>query len=202
MRTMDSYTLVMSANGLLVLVGIFLTWHLTRLVERYRLGKEKLSWLLLLGGLVTALGFIGDLAGLYVNDARVLVILGSALIVYALSMSGLVGAKLEMLFQIGLIVLSAGVSGNPKAHIVLVFSDISLLLLMNAVAFYSNSPVKSASMARLSAWLLVAFTLVNALYPRSVPTIMLYTASVSLWVVSLLLSYPRARVLNSAQEGL
>lgn len=189
----------MAVNGSLVLVGIFLTWHLTRLVERYRLGKEKLSWLILLGGLMTSLGFVGGLAGL---DLRILVILGPALIVYALSMSGLVGAKLEMLFQTGLVVLSAGISDDPKTYIVLMFSDISLLLLMDAVAFYSNSPIKAATMARLFAWLLVAFTTVNALYPHSLPAIMLYTASVLLWMASLTLSYPAARVLKFAQEGL
>lgn len=199
LRVMDSYSLVMSVDGPLVLVGVFLTWHLTRLVERNRLGKEKLSGLILAGGLITAFGFTGYLAGF---NLGVLVIIGPAIIAYALSMSGLVGAKLEMLVQIGLMVLSIPISEDPKTYTILMFSDVSLLLLMDAVAFYSNSPKKPASMARLSAWLLVAFTVVNAIYYRSLPALLLYTASVSLWITALLLSCPSAKVLNSAQEGL
>ena len=196
---MDSYSLVMSIDGPLVLAGVFLTWHLTRLVERNRLGKEKLSHLILAGGLITAFGFTGHMVGLNVS---LLVIFEPALIVHALSMSGLVGAKLEMLAQIALMVLSIGLSEDPRNYVFLMFSDISLLLLMDAVAFYSNSPKKPASMARLSAWLLVAFTLVNAVYYRSLPALLLYTASVSLWITALLLSYPPAKALTSAQEGL
>jgi len=196
---MDSYSLVMSVDGPLVLVGIFLTWHLTRLVERNRLGKEKLSWLILAGGLITTLGFIGHLTGF---NLWLLVIIGPALVAYSLSMSRLVGAKLEMLLQICLMVVSVLLSKDPRTYTILMFSAGSLLLLMDAVAFYSNSPNKPASMARLSAWLLVAFTLVNAVYYRSLPAVLLYTASVSLWLTSLLLSYPSAKALTSAQEGL
>lgn len=196
---MDPYALVMLVVGSMALAGIFLTWHLTWLVERYRLGNEKLSWLILAGGLLTAVGFLGHQ---FWVSIEFLIVLGSALIIYALSMSGLVGAKLEMLAQIGPMVASIGFSNDLGNQTVLIFSDVSLLLLMDAVAFYSHSPPKPASMARLSAWLLVGFTIVKALSYRSLPALLLYTASVSLWITSLLLLYPSAKVLNSAQEGL
>ncbi|NPA47078.1 MAG: hypothetical protein GXO14_00345 [Thermococci archaeon] len=196
---MDPYSLVTSADGLLVLAGIVFTWHLTRLVERNRLGREKLSWLILAGGLLTALGFTGYAAGL---DFALMVVVGPVLIACALSMSGLVGARLEMLVQIGLMLLSICASRNPRTSTIRMFSDVSLLLLMDAVAFYSSSPKKPASMARLSAWLLVAFTVVNSVSYRSLPALLLYTASVSIWMVALLLSYPRAKLLKSAQKGL
>jgi hypothetical protein len=196
---MDSYSLVMSIDGPLVLAGVIITWHLTRLVERSRLGKERLSWLILLGGLITAGGFASYLIGL---NLALMVILGPAIIAYALSMSGLVGAKLEMLVQIAIMVFSIAISEDPKTYTILMFSDVSLLLLMDAVAFYPDSPKAPASMARLSAWLLVAFTVVNAVHYGSLPALLLYTASVSLWITALLLSYPKAKLLNSAQEGL
>jgi hypothetical protein len=172
---------------------------LTRLVERSRLGKERLSWLILLGGLITAGGFASYLIGL---NLALMVIIGPAIIAYALSMSGLVGAKLEMLVQIAIMVFSIAISEDPKTYTILMFSDVSLLLLMDAVAFYPSSPKAPASMARLSAWLLVAFTVVNAVHYGSLPALLLYTASVSLWITALLLSYPKAKLLNSAQEGL
>jgi len=196
---MDPYSLVMSIDGPLVLVGVILTWHLTRLVERGRLGKGRPSSLLLAGGLMTAFGFTGYLAGF---NLGLLVVIGPAVITYALSISGLVGAKLEMLVQIGLMIVSIPVSKDPKTYTILMFSDVSLLLLMDAAAFSSTSPRKPASMARLSAWLLVAFTLVNAVYYRSLPALLLFTASVSLWITALLLMYPSAKLLSSAQEGL
>ena len=196
---MDPYILVMSTDGLLVLFGIFLIWHLTRVVERNRLGREELSWLILAGGLMTAFGFIGYTAGF---NLWLLVIPGPAIIAYALSTSGLVKAKLEMLLQICLMVVSVLISEDSKTYTIMMFSDVSLLLLMDVLAFYSNPPKKPASMARLSAWLLVAFTVINAVHYRSLPAILLYTASVSLWITSLLLSYPEAKALNSVQEGL
>ncbi len=196
---MDPYSLVMSINGLLSLMGIFLFWQLARLVERGRLGKERLSPLLLAGGVAMALGF----ALRTVHSAVLsLPILGSAMIIYSLSASGLVKARLEMLLQIGLIVLSAGIGKNMQSNLILIFSDLTLLLLMGAVASYPNSPETPASMARLSAWLFTVSVVVNSFFYRSLPALLLHTTSISLWITALLLSYPSAKLLTSAQEGL
>ncbi|WP_367883697.1 hypothetical protein [Thermococcus peptonophilus] len=54
---MDLYFGIMAVGGLMTLMGIVLTWNLSRLVEKFRVGKGgKLSWLILLGGLITAMG--------------------------------------------------------------------------------------------------------------------------------------------------
>ena len=196
---MDPYSLVMSINGLLSLMGIFLFWQLARLVEKGRLGKGRLSPLLLAGGMTMALGFASHVVH---SDVLPLLVLGSAMIIYSLSASGLVKAKLEMLLQIGLIVLSTSLGENLQSYLILIFSDLTLLLLMDAVAFYPNSPEIPASMARLSAWLFTVSVVVNSFSYRSLPALLLHTTSISLWITALLLAYPSTKLLTSAQEGL
>jgi len=141
---------------------------LARLVEKGRLGKERLSSLLLAGGMTMALGFASHVVH---SDVLPLLVLGSAMIIHSLSASGLVKANLEMLLQIGPIVLSTNLGENLQSYLILIFSDLTLLLLMDAVAFYPNSPETPASMARLSVcyllfrWWLIRF--LTALFRRS-----------------------------------
>lgn len=54
---------------------------------------------------------------------------------YVLLESGLVQPKFEILTQVAVIVGATALSADRKTHVVLVFSAVSIVLMMDAVAF-------------------------------------------------------------------
>ncbi|NJE04740.1 hypothetical protein E3E36_00945 [Thermococcus sp. M36] len=201
---MYSYHIIMGAGGTLVLVGIFLTWYLSMSIERFRLGTNRISWFLLLGGLLTGLGFVELIAGMGTATIAVLVILGPALVVYALSESGLVRAKPEMLVQVAVIVFSLTLSGTRTMYIIESFSAIAVVVLMDAAAFYVHTPSPYSKTARLSAWLFTLFVPANIVAPGNPLAMALYITSTALWVSTLIALHGvlRQRFPRNAQESL
>ena len=200
---MVEYNLVMSVIGPVVLFAIFVTWDLTRKVERLRLGTRKVSVLILIGGIITALGFVSYVLDIDRPPALLFVMLGPVLITYSLSESGLVQPKFEMLVQIALMVGSIGLSANKMFYTMLMFSAVSVLLLIDAVAFYRYTPSPQRHFARLASWLLVAFTVVNAVRYGCTLAFVLYVLSIIIWVSTLIsLEFYLKDMDKTAQEGL
>ncbi|NJF24180.1 hypothetical protein [Thermococcus sp. Bubb.Bath] len=200
----DLYSGIMGVGGVMVLAGIILTWNLSRLVEKFRVGKRKLSWLILLGGLLTAVGFIPPIIN---EEGHMIVwalIVGPVLIGYALSESGLVRASLEMLLQIVAVVLSLIFTKGDYLAIAQVFSAVSIILLMNAVAFYVHSPSEISRISRAAAWLFAIFVLLNAWKHGTAYLPLLYLLSQLLWLYTLVKLHfvARQRLPKTAQEGL
>lgn len=201
---MNPYHVIMSIGGLLVLTGIFLTWNLSREIERFRLGTRRVSAFMFLGGLLTALAFVELMAGMGTETMALPAILGPALIVYALSESGLVRAKLEMLLQVAVIVGSLVLGGNGTLYLIESFSAMAIVVLMDAVAFYVHTPERYGRLARLSAWTFTLFVPLNVLEPGNVAAMVLYLSSTVLWVSILagLHDVLRERFPRTVQESL
>ncbi|NJE10504.1 hypothetical protein [Thermococcus sp. MAR1] len=201
---MHPYHAIMGTGGILVLTGIFLTWNLSRNIEKFRLGTGSISKFMFLGGILTALGFIELIVGMGTEVMALPAILGPALIVYALSESGLVRAKPEMLLQVAVIVGSLVLSGDRVLYIIESFSAIAVVILMDAAAFYVHTPLQYGRLARLSAWMFTLFVPLNAANPGSPVAVGLYLLSTALWVAVLLALHGvlRARFPRTAQEGL
>ncbi len=197
---MDAYSEAMAFGGLLSLAGIILTWNLARIVER-RHGKKGLSWLVLAGGLLTALGFLPGTSdgGETVEWA---VVLGPVLIGYALSGSGLVRASLEVLLQVAVVGAALILGGGSRILVVESFSAMSILLLINALAFYVHAPSWISGVPRAAAWIFTAFFFLNTLY-SGFYTSLLYLLSQLLWISALVRLHTVSKTLHtSAQEGL
>jgi hypothetical protein len=201
---MDLYSGIMAAGGAMVLAGIILTWNLSRLVERFRVGKEKLSWLILLGGLLTAIGFMPPILSEEGHTVVWALIVGPVLIGYALSESGLVRASLEMLLQVTVVVLSLVFTKGDYLAIAQVFSAVSIILMMNAVAFYVHSPSRISRISRVAAWLFTFFVLLNAWKHGTPYLAALYLLSQLPWLYALVKLHfvARQRLPKPAQEGL
>ncbi|WP_148258594.1 hypothetical protein [Thermococcus sp. AM4] len=183
---MLEYNLLMSIMGPLVLAGIILMWDLTRKVEKLRLGTRRLSFLILIGGILTAVGFITYSRSVDHTWEAFLVMFGPVLIAYSLSESGLVQPKLEMLAQVAIMLGSIGISAHKAFYTMLMFSALSILLMIDAVAFYRYVPQPYGKIARLSAWLFVAFTVVNAISYGSPLAFAIYFLSIVLWIGTLI----------------
>jgi hypothetical protein len=201
---MEPYSGIMAAGGVMVLVGIILTWNLARVVEKFRVGRRKLSWLILLGGLLTAIGFVPPILS---EEGHIVVwalITGPILISYALSESGLVRASLEMLLQVALVVLSLVFTGGDYLAIARVFSALSIVLMMNALAFYVHSPSGTSRISRAAAWLFAVFVLLNAWKHGTTYLPLLYLLSQLIWLYALVKLHfvARERLPKTAQEGL
>ncbi|WP_457741310.1 hypothetical protein [Thermococcus sp.] len=200
---MLEYNTVMSGIGIVVLAAIFITWDLARKAERLRLGTRRISALILVGGTITAMGFISYAFSFDVLSYALLVTLGPVLVTYALSESGLVQPKLEMLLQVALMVGSIAISDNRMLYTLLIFSAISVLLLMDAVAFYVHTPSPQKHLVRFSSWLLVVFTVLNAIKHGCALAFILYVFSVGIWITTLIsLEFYLRGMGRNVQEGL
>ncbi|WP_297418044.1 hypothetical protein [Thermococcus sp.] len=202
MVKMEAYFQIMTFGGVLSLLGIFLTWNLARIVEHRHLRKKGLSWLVLVGGLVTAAGFLpGASSG---GDAiEWAILLGPVLIGYALSESGLVRANIEMLLQTAVVGMALVLGGGSRTLVVESFSVVSTLLLINALAFYMYIPSWVSRVPRTAAWIFMTFFLLNAIYGGDFYVSLLYLLSQLLWISALIrLNLADGVLHTSAQEGL
>ncbi|WP_048148083.1 hypothetical protein [Palaeococcus ferrophilus] len=182
----EMYYGLMSLGGILALVGIFLTWGLSRSVETKELGTKRLSNLLLLGGLLTALGFITTMVNISEGVITFAILLGPAVIVYSLSESGLVRANLLTLIQVALVVVAALVSPGRNFRIAGIASSISLVLLINVITGYPRAPTHFRRLAWLSSWGLVAFLMMMASPRTGTIGPVVYVFSMALWIYTLL----------------
>ncbi len=199
---MEAYSQVMAFGGVLSLLGILLTWNLARIVERRHLRRKGLSWLVLAGGLLTALGFLPGIpsGGSAVGWA---IVLGPVLIGYALSESGLVRANMEVLLQVAVVGAALVLDGGNRTVVMESFSVVSILLLINALAFYVHIPSWISGVSRAAAWIFTAFFLLNVLNWGDFYVSLLYLLSQLLWLSALLRLHLLEGVLHtSAQEGL
>lgn len=200
----DLYTVFMSAGGLLTLAGIFLTWSLSREVEVNRLGKERISWCVLAGGFLTALGFAGLSIAIKSNVVALLVLLGPALIAYALSESGLVRATFTLLLQSFLLLPLVFLRRNAMMGVIELASTLSVLLLINAIAGYVGTPREYKALAGMSSWGIVLTVWLTSFETWRTAGSVVYLLSLTLWVYTLIRLHTVAaeRFHNSAQKVL
>ncbi|ASJ02886.1 hypothetical protein A3L09_06245 [Thermococcus profundus] len=198
------YSFFMGLGGLLTLSAIFLTWNLSQRVELGRLGKRRISWCILLGGLLTAIGFFGMMENVESNIVAFLVILGPALIAYALSESGLVKATSALLIQSFLLLPLVLLRKDLIMDVVELGSTLSQLLLINAVVGYVRTPPEYRSLAGLSAWGVLISVWFISFDAVKLAGSVIYLISVALWLYTLLRLHTVSieRFHNSAQEGL
>ncbi len=183
---MVEYNALMLVTGPVILAGIVFMWDIARKAEKLRLGTRRISTLILIGGILTAAGFLlGPHREHYLTEA-VLVMLGPTLIAYGLSESGMVQPKLEMLVQAAVMLVSIGMSTTKTHDVMLIFSSLSVLIMMDAVAFYRHTPRPQRNIARISAWLFVLFTVLNKKTHGSSVALGFYVVSILLWLGTLI----------------
>lgn len=151
-----------------------------------RLGGRRISPWILVGGLLTSIGF-GAISMDFESPMIALIIsLGPAFIGYSLAESGMVRAKPEMLIQVFVILLSVFPAGDRSLQSLEVISSLAVLLLINAVAFYVMTPPSYASKARIIAWAFSISVFLNS--PQALRPFgsILYGLSVLGWLLILL----------------
>ncbi|WP_297509794.1 hypothetical protein [Thermococcus sp.] len=201
---MTLYTELMSIAGAMTFLGILLTWSLARAVERVRLNRRGLSWLLLLGGLLTALGFISVASNKGNGPVFWAVLLGPAFIAYALAESNLVKASPEMFLQSAMAFIAVVMRNSSSQGIAESFSAVSAVILMNAIPSYAYSPRKFADLVRVASWLFVLFLLLENFPGFELASVLIYYISLSVWLYTLLRlhTFAKERLITSVQEGL
>ena len=196
------YQIFMSTGGALTLVGIFLTWNLSRKIEGFFLGHKKLSWCILLGGILTSLGFIVTMLEVHEGIISIAILLGSILIAYSLSESELVKPTWTMLLQIVLIVLSTIFVENKEFYMVELVSSFSLILLINAIVGYVRTPENYKNLAKIASWMFVGFIWLNNLQPTRAIAPVIYVLSVVTWSYTLVrLHYVAVARFSNLKEG-
>jgi hypothetical protein len=159
----ELYLTIMSIGGVLTLFGIFLLWIISRELETKFLESTRISTLILVGGVITALGFtVGGLGkGSAFNTLTViLVLLGPVIIGYSLMESRVIKPTWELGLQSTLITLSLlMVSGNELNHeVVDLGSLLSIILLINGLRYLGVTPRGPKLLLRAAAWGLVLFS--------------------------------------------
>ncbi|NJE31388.1 hypothetical protein E3E38_10075 [Thermococcus sp. 18S1] len=207
---------MMSVTGVLIFFGIFLAWTILRKIEKHRedAGSPNPT-VMLLGGLLTSLGFTWEILGNDKIGAVVLslILIGPAMIGYALANVGVERITGRLMIQSVLTLLSLFLAGNYSTVAVDVAYAgpfLALLLLMNAHMMIENGIQRHLIV--LSSWLIVLFSWTRyALEDTSgllkVMIVLPYVAAVLLWVGVLTVTYfklssnyPTLHI--TAQEGL
>ncbi|NJE61145.1 hypothetical protein [Thermococcus sp. 21S7] len=210
------YKIVMSSTGMLIFFGIFLAWMILRKIEKGRGGKKSLyPTVMLLGGLLTSLGFTWGILGSGGMTAAVLslILIGPAMIGYALANVGVERITGRLMIQSVLTLLSLFLAGNYSTVAVDVAYAgpfLALLLLMNAHIMIVSGIQKHLIV--VSSWLIVLFSwtryVLDDTYGMIKAIIVLpYVAAVLLWVGVLTVTYFKLSsnypgIHITAQEGL
>ncbi|MCO6042111.1 hypothetical protein [Thermococcus alcaliphilus] len=190
------YQTLMSLCGVLTLVGIFLTWNLSRKIENFFLGHRRLSWYILFGGILTSLGFIATMFDVHRGIITIAILLGPVLIAYSLSESGLVRATWTMFLQVSIVAGSA-IFVRESFYTVELASSVAILLLINAISGYVRTPEEYKRLAGISSWAFVVFIWLNIFAPEIAPAV--YFFSISLWIYTLVrLHYVAAERLGNS----
>ena len=205
----------MSLSGFLILSGVFLTWMVRRKIERITGQNGRCSVLLLVGGLITALGFAWSVftGGEPSGWMLFLILLGPAIIGYVLSKFGFSGVSGRLMIQSGLMLLSlfgAGHYSTVAVDIAYIGPFLAVLLLMNAQIIVTEGGRRTLIL--VASWLLVLFSwtryllddvngLAKALIvaPYALATIIWVAALVSLYLSVSTAHLPLPR---TGQEGL
>ncbi|USH00311.1 hypothetical protein K1720_02240 [Thermococcus argininiproducens] len=196
----DQYQIFMSVGGILVLVGIFLTWNLSQQIEKVRLGGRRLSRYILVGGILTSLGFIATMFEIHEAIISVAILLGPAMIAYSLSESKLVKATWTMLLQVVLIMASTIFVEKKGFYVIELGSSVSLILLINAIAGYIRTPENYKTLAKISSWVFVVFIWLNALQSTRTMAPVVYLLSLVIWIYTLVRLHYVARIRFNSLE--
>ncbi|NJE00184.1 hypothetical protein E3E26_10425 [Thermococcus sp. LS1] len=209
----------MRIGGAITLFGIALTWLTFRNLERIVMGTRHLSVLLLLGGFLTALGFISGMtvqSGDLIHVISFLVIIGPGIIAYALSTGNLVNPTLRLLLQFGLVLSSlirVGRHSDITKEIIQIGSLLSVILLMNSLFSLKFIGNDVKTLLKLSSWLIVIFSwmrfgLIDYRGLSRAIIFSVYLTSIVLWVAAAYITYlavsviPTTGILDkSDQEG-
>ena len=188
---------LMSLSGFLILSGIFLTWLVRRKIEGISGQGDRSSVFLLVGGLITALGFAwavltgGEPSGWMLF----LILLGPAIIGYALSKFGFSGVSGRLMIQTGLMLLSlfgAGHYSTVAVDIAYIGPFLAVLLLMNAQIIVTDGIRRTLIIT--ASWLIVLFSWTRYLVddvngPAKALIVAPYTLATVIWVATLVSLY-------------
>jgi len=209
------YDVIMSVSGVLILAGIVLTWMVRRKIERVTGESKTSSLLLLIGGLLTSLGFsLGVLNGRNMSQAMLtLILIGPAMIGYALYDMGFKGVSVRLLLQsvaLMLSLLGAGHYSTVTVDIAYVGPFLAVLLLMNAQIMVTEGNRRWLLVA--ASWMIVIFSWTrywlddtSGLFKALI--VVPYFLSVLMWVAVLVSMYISVSpdylpIPRSGQEGL
>ncbi|WP_297070770.1 hypothetical protein [Thermococcus sp.] len=188
---MEFYLIAMSAGGVLTLLGIFLMWIISRDLEKKFLGSTRVSTLILVGGILTSIGFIvGESGEGGVFDAimAILVLLGPVIIGYSLMESGVVKPTWELGLQFTLITLSLLMvsRGELNREIITLGSLLSVVLLINGLRYLGVTPGGPKILLRTASWGLVLFSWLRYMKGASMEMLIfdlaVYLLATVLWV--------------------
>jgi len=209
------YDLIMSISGALILVGIVLTWMVRRKIERVTGESQTSSVLLLIGGLLTSLGFsLSVLNGQSMSQTMLTMILvGPAMIGYALYDMGFQGVSVRLLLQSAVLLLSllgAGHYSTVAVDIAYVGPFLAVLLLMNAQIIVTEG--NRRRLLVVASWMMVLFSWTRYLLDDTSGVLKAlivapYSISVVVWVMVLISMYLSVSpdylpLPRSGQEGL
>ncbi|WP_148236341.1 hypothetical protein [Thermococcus sp. 4557] len=207
---------MMSVTGVLIFFGIFLAWAILRKIDRHREGAgSPYPTVMLLGGLLTSIGFTWGLLGSGGMTTAVLslILIGPAMIGYALANVGVEKITGRLMIQSVLTLLSLFLAGSYSmvaVDVAYAGPFLALLLLMNAHMMIEKGIQRHLIV--VSSWLIVLFSwtryALNDTHGLLKAAIVLpYVAAVLLWVGVLTVTYfklssnyPALHI--TAQEGL
>jgi hypothetical protein len=189
---MELYPILMGIGGMLTLVGILLTWNLSRIVHSMRRDGSPLHWLVLVGGLITATGFVLSGSGLNQMFIETIILLGPAIIALALSESGLIRATVTLFIQSALLLLSLFFTSPTEFEVVSIASALAILLLINGVRSYPGVPKREVVVSGVSSWFLILAVWLNGFKVTEVAGALIYILSLSLWLYVLAVLHPLA----------
>ncbi|WP_457742523.1 hypothetical protein [Thermococcus sp.] len=209
------YNLIMSLSGILILAGIVLTWLIRKKIERIS-GEENLgSLLLLIGGVLTSIGFLEGVAvGENLTGVKlVLILIGPALVGYGLFSIGFAGTSSRLIIQSAILLsslLGAGHYSTVPIDIAYVGPFLAVLMLINAQILMTKDVQRTILI--VSSWLLTIFSwtrywLDNTSGIAKALIVIPYFASIIIWIgvmVSLYISISPGNIPlpENAQEGL
>lgn len=187
----------MSLSGVLTLAGVFLTWLIRRKIERVTGQGGRYSVLLLVGGVITALGFAwavltgGEPSGWMLF----LILLGPAIIGYALFEFGFPGVSGRLMIQSGLMLLSlfgASHYSTVAVDVAYIGPFLAVLLLMNAQIIVTEGSRRTLIIA--ASWLIVVFSWTRYLLDDTAglakaAIVAPYTLATVIWVAVLVSLY-------------
>ncbi len=206
----EFYLIAMSIGGVLTLFGIFLLWVISRDLEKKFLGSTRVSTLILIGGILTSIGFIvgaSSEGGVLDTTMAFLVLLGPVIIGYSLMESGVIRPTWELGLQFTLITLSLlMVSRNElNREIVALGSLLSVILLINGLRYLGATPSGPKLLLRIASWGLVVFSWLRYMRRTSEGMMILdltvYLLATILWVSASVLVLTSIRELPTVIEN-
>ncbi len=191
------YNALMSLSGVLTLTGVFLTWIIQRKIEKVTGKNGSYSLLLPIGGIMIALGFAWSVVSGNTLNGWVLslILIGPAIIGYALFEFGFEGVSGRLIIQGVLTLLSlfgAGHYSTVTVDVAYVGPFLAILLLMNAQILITQG--SGRVLVVISSWLIVLFSWTRYMLGDTtgfVKAVIVapYVLATIIWVVTLISLY-------------